>query len=158
MGKTAKDIINEKLALKTKLESDIRFEFLQKNGLVHREYAEAGAVRSAEYPIYDMTTNRFYRLVADMVSDEEYDLMKSLDQQITVLKPTPVMEPSDHGTSALLVASAVFVYVFGFLYGVFAIFDMSLITGLIAWIGAFVFGSLLLGMKEIIRLLISNRH
>lgn len=53
MGKTAKDIINEKLALKTKLESDIRFEFLQKNGLVHREYAEAGAVRSAEYPILD---------------------------------------------------------------------------------------------------------
>jgi lipopolysaccharide export LptBFGC system permease protein LptF len=158
MVKSAKEVIVEKVATIAKMERDKRFELLQKNGLVHSEYADKGAFRSNEFPFYDLTNSRFYRLVADAITEEEYIQLKNLDEKIALLKPKSAIEQNDHGSAALLIASAVFIYVAGFLFGVFAMVDMDLFTGLLVWIGAFVMGSFFLGMKEIIRLLLANRH
>jgi hypothetical protein len=174
MEKSIREIIEEKKALilqkKIEIEEQKKIAILKKSGLIHKEYSK-DFFPTKEYPLQDNSkvATRYYKLVVEPVSDEDYLELCVLNDQLSQLNPEvdngkeiekgPNIE-QDHMPNSIsiflkIIASIIFIFgiIVGIIFAIITSDETGIVFMLAIWFGSFVAGAQFLALGEIISLL-----
>jgi len=142
-------IVEDYLVKLDQKELSNRDAFLIENGFFEKVYSETNEY-SSEFPFNDNEQDKFFKKIAIEVTDDEYKkIYNSLEHK------------EKNSVSTLIFIIAIIIYIGGFLAGASLAnapseyygntFNIS--VAIIYWAFAFICGSILLGLSEIIKLL-----
>lgn len=143
---------------KQKAEAEIRErnKLFLKLGLYEKEYNEKNEY-SIEYPIREYNsktdTYRYYKRVPIEVTDEEY--AEILKYQKKEPEKVEVKMDEKNTTASAFGVLAVITFVVGFIVGIILFFNenLSFLSGLSCWCGAFISGMFFVGISDALQLL-----
>lgn len=142
--------------------------FLIEEGFCDKVYApKTGEFSKAEYPYseYDKEEEAYfyYKLVPMDISDEDYESMllayKAVEDELEDENEEGGKESdSKNNMSVFMIVASVIIYIAGFVGGIiagnnFERYEFTWWLAIAIWVPTFVYGSLLLGVSEVIKLL-----
>lgn len=135
-------------------------DFLIEEGLFDKIYEQEEAIHDVdEYPHSDnqngLNHTRYYKIVPYDVTDEEFDTLLRLHHFSRMSKNK---NSQSNGYATFMIVASVIIYIAGFVGGIvagnnFNRYEFTWWLAFAIWIPTFVYGSLLLGVSEIIKLL-----
>ena len=143
---------------KTEKEQRYKNDVLQQAGLFDREYCKDNEPTD-DYPLYDSEKDAYYRSVPCQITAEEWEAVKAAYEEERALldtQRTAKESSGKNGVAGALKAIAVIIYICALTAGiVVAATAGSIGVGIMfaAWFGGFIFGTMMLGFSEVIRLL-----
>ena len=141
--------------------------FLIEEGFCDKVYApENGDFSKAEYYYSEYDKEKeayfYYKLVPMDISDEDYESMLSaynaVEDELDDEDDDEEENDSKNNMSVFMIVASVIIYIAGFVGGIvagnnFNRYEFTWWLAFAIWIPSFVYGSLLLGVSEIIKLL-----
>lgn len=139
-------------------------DFLVEEGLFDKIYEPEEAVHDVdEYPHSEnnngLNRTRYYKIVPYDVTDEEFDTLLRLHHfsRMTKNKYSQL-----NGYATFMIVASVIIYIAGFVGGIiagnnFERYEFTWWLAIAIWVPTFVYGSLLLGVSEVIKLLHCQR-
>ena len=141
--------------------------FLIEEGFCDKVYApENGDFSKAEYYYSEYDKEKeayfYYKLVPMDISDEDYESMLSaynaVEDELDDEDDDEEENDSKNNMSVFMIVASVIIYIAGFVGGIIAgnnfdRYGFTLWLAIAIWVPTFVYGSLLLGVSEIIKLL-----
>ena len=153
-------------ANKARQEQEDRYkrEVLERTGFIKKEYREKGE-KKEDFPFYDKDSMSYYRENITELTEEEWQAVEAAYKKVQRLKkefattaPTADEERDKTGNSIAktLKAIAVIIYICALIAGIVAAATAGSIgVGIMfgVWFGGFIFGTMMFGFSEVIRLL-----
>ncbi len=155
MNEKVKEFLDEKKAEARAKYEERRDETLVGLGLCEREYAPDGKY-SVKYNLAEWDKearrNKYYRLVAVEVTDEEYlEILKVTKKEDKIATADPV--------ATALAVIAWITYIGGIIAGIIVgAAAEEFVTTLVFWASAFITGTMFLGFSRIINLLVAIKQ
>lgn len=167
MNKKAQEYIDSKRKELSEIKSSERESFLIGQELYDKVYApDQNNVDRTEYPYYDRNeedgTHLYYKAVAINLTDKEYEEVyaayKAVEDELEDEDDEEEENDSKNNMSVFMIVASVIIYIAGFVGGIIAgnnfdRYGFTLWLAIAIWVPTFVYGSLLLGVSEIIKLL-----
>lgn len=171
MNKKVQEYINSKQKelneiLTTKKQS-AKESFLIEEGFCNKVYApESGEFSKSEYSYSEYDKEKeayfYYKLVPMDISDEDYESMLSaynaVEDELDDEDDEEEENDSKNNMSVFMIVASVIIYIAGFVGGIvagnnFNRYEFTWWLAIAIWVPTFVYGSLLLGVSEVIKLL-----
>lgn len=170
MDKNIQNFIDTKKQELEKLRASKKRDFLIQQGLYEKVYApDHHNVDTNEYPYYDRNeedgTPLYYKAVAINLTDKEYEEVyaayKAVENELED-ENDEEENNSKNNMSVFMIVASVIIYIAGFVGGIIAgnnfdRYGFTLWLAIAIWVPTFVYGSLLLGLSEVIKLLHCQR-
>ena len=171
MNKQVQEYINSKKKeleeIQKEKKQSAKESFLIEEGFCDKVYApKTGEFSKAEYPYseYDKEEEAYfyYKLVPMDISDEDYESMLSaynaVEDELDDEDDDEEENDSKNNMSVFMIVASVIIYIAGFVGGIvagnsFNRYEFTWWLAFAIWIPTFMYGSLLLGLSEIIKLL-----
>lgn len=168
MNQKAQKYITSKKKELQKIKVSEKESFLIEQGLCEKVFApnpEQFGINHTEYPYYDYNedsnTYGYYKAIPIDLTDEEfaevYSAFKAVEDELDKEDGKDVPK-STNGMAVFMTIVAITIYIVGLVAGIvigknFGGYWFSWTSASICWFAGFVYGSLFLGVSEIIRLL-----
>lgn len=171
MNKQVQEYINSKKKeleeIQKEKKQSAKESFLIEEGFCNKVYApESGEFSKSEYSYSEYDKEKeayfYYKLVPMDISDEDYESMLSaysaVEDELDDEDDDDEEDIPNNNIAIFMIVASVIIYIAGFVGGIvagnnFNRYEFTWWLAFAIWIPTFVYGSLLLGVSEIIKLL-----